>query len=240
MKLMSESQKIDIGLTSSNLNGAGTGPYYPMGKYGKALFVVECGAMAAATTAIIQVMQAQDAAGAGVKAITNNTATMTANTDVAAATLTVNAVQAGDVVTVNGLTFTAAAAADLAKRVFLAGANGATADSLAAAINHPVAGVPGITAASNGVAVVTLTAAEPGENNITITGASGTITPATLRAVGYVECDAAFLDTVNGFSHVALRVTTNAATQTGAVLLRGQGRFSPIQTVAAAKANIQP
>ena len=240
-KLLSEAVKVDIGLTSQSLNGAGTGPYYSMKNYGKALFVVELGAMAAGVTSALQVMQARDAGGAGAKAVTNNLATIDANIHVAAATLTVAAVQVGDKVTVNGLTFTGAAAADLPNRVFLAkpADNAATATSLAAAINHAIAGVPGVTATSN-QAVVTLTATEPGEADITINAADATITPATLRAIGFVECDASFLDNRNGFTHVALRVTNSAATQTGAVLLRGQGRFSPVHRVAAAKVDINP
>jgi len=237
-KLLSEAIKIDIALTSASLNGAGTGAYYKMDKYGKALFLWEVGAMAAGVTSVGQFMQAKDAAGTDAKVITNNAATITANVHVAAATLTVAAVQAGDQVTINGLTFTGAAAADLPNRVFLAdGAdNNATAASLAQAINH-AAGVPGVTAAA-ALAVVTLTGTEPGEVDITIGDAAATITPATLRAIGYVECDASFLDDVNGFTHVALRVTNSAAAQTGAVLLRGQGRFSPVQKVAAAKADV--
>lgn len=239
-KLLCETAKIDIALTSQSLNNAVTGPYYPMTNYGKALFIVEVGAMAAANTSALQVMQAQDAAGTGAKAVTNNAATITANVHVAAATLTVANVQVGNAVTINGLTFTAAAAADLPNRKFAVGAdNAACAASLAAAINHAIAGVPGVTATSN-QAVVTLTATEPGEADITINAADATITPATLRAIGFVECDASFLDNRNGFTHVALRVTNSAATQTGAVLLRGQGRFSPVHRVAAAKVDINP
>lgn len=98
MKLLSEVQKIDIALTSANLNGAGTGTYYKLNKYGKALFVAEIGAMAAAATSVLQVMQAQNAGGTGAKVITNNAATITANTNVTVALLTSGAVHvAGDV-----------------------------------------------------------------------------------------------------------------------------------------------
>lgn len=241
MKLMSEAQKIDIALTSANLNGASTGPYYDLAKYGKALFVVEIGAMAAAATSALQVMQATNAAAGGpAKVVTNNTATITANTRVAAATLTLVNVAVGNQVTINGRTFTAAAAADLPNRVFSqAGDDTADAASLVLAINHATAGVPGVTATS-ALGVVTLVATEPGETTITITDAAAAITPATLRAVAYVECDAAYLDTANNFTHVALRVTNSAAMQTGAVLLRGQARYSPGQQVAASKVNVNP
>lgn len=235
-KLLSEAIKLDLALTPASLNGAGTGDYYRMDQYGKALFLWETGAMAAAATSIGQVMQAQDAAGTGAKVITNNAATITANTKVAALTITCATVIATDEVTVNGLTFVAAAAEDLPNRKFAVGANDtACAASLVKAINHASAGVPGITATS-ALGVVTLNVNDPGEVVITASSPDATITVATLRAIGYVECDALFLD--DGFTHVALRVTNSAATQTGAVLLRGQGRFSPVQKAAAAKTNV--
>ena len=237
MKLLSEGVKIDIGLTSQSLNGAGTGTYYSMTNYRKALFVVELGAMAAGVTSVLQVMQAQDAAGTGAKAIANNAATITANTGVAAATITCATVIADDAVTINGLVFTAAAAEDLPARKFAVGANDAAcAASLVKAINHATAGVPGVTATS-ALGVVTLVADEPGEATITASTAALTITVATLRAIGYIECDASYLDDLDGFSYIALRVTNSAAAQTGAVLLRGNPSYTPTQHVAAAKVN---
>lgn len=236
-KLLSEINKVDIAIVPASFNNASTGTYYNMGLRNKALFVWEVGAMAAAVTSIGQVMQAKDAAGTDAEAITNNAATITANTKVAAATLTVAAVQAADAVTINGITFTAAADADLANRKFAVGANNpACATSLAAAINHATAGVPGVTA-SAAQAVVTLISTEPGEVTITITDAAATITPATLRAIGYVECDTAYLK--DGFNYVALRVTNSAAAQTGAILVRGENRYSPLTNqVAAAKVDV--
>jgi hypothetical protein len=241
MKMLSEELKIDVGLTSSNLNGAGTGQYFSMADYNKALFCVEIGAMAAAATSVLQVMQATNAAAGGAKVVTNNAATITANTNVAQATLTAAACAPPDTCVINGLTFTGGAAANLPNRVFLAdaGDNNATAASLAAAINHATAGVPGVLAAAN-AAVVTLTAIEPGERAITVVGTAVRLVAATVRAIGYVECDAAFLDTANDFNHLAIRVTNSAAMQTGAVLIRGKGRYSPTQYVAAAKADVAP
>lgn len=241
-KLLSEINKVDIAIVPASINGASTGTYYNMGLRNKALFVWEIGAAAAGVTSVAQVMQAQDAAGTGAKPVTNNAATITANTKVAAATLTVDTVVATNKVTVNGLVFEAAANADLAKRKFAVGAADADcATSLAAAINHATAGVPGVTAAAN-AAVVTLTVDEPGEMTITITDATAVrIVPATLRAIGYVECDTAFLDHDAGFNYVALRVTNSAAALTGAVLVRGENRYSPLTNqVAAAKADVAP
>lgn len=236
-KLISEDIKLDIALVPQSLNGAGTGPYYKLDKYRKALFAVELGAMAAGATSAIQVMQAQDAAGTGAKAITNNAATITANTKVSAATITCTSVVATDAVVINGLTYTAAAAADLPKRVFAVGQDDTEcAASLAAAINHSTAGVPGVTATSS-LGVVTLVADD--ETTITMSTEDATMTLATTRALGFVECDASFLDDANGFGYVAVRVTNSAAMQTSALLIRGHGRYSPVQAVAASKTDVQ-
>ena len=239
-KLLSEINKVDIAIVPASINGPSTGTYYNMGLRNKALFVWGVGAMAAAVTSIGQVMQAKDATGTDAEVVTNNAATITANTKVAAATLTVDTVVATNKVTINGLTFEAAAAADLANRKFAVGVDDAgCATSLAAAINHATAGVPGVTA-SAAQAIVTLTSTEPGEVTITITDATAVrIVPATLRAIGYIECDTAYLK--DGFNYVALRVTNSAAALTGAILVRGENRYSPLTNqVAAAKVDVEP
>jgi hypothetical protein len=238
MRQLCEQAKVDVALTSQSLNGPGTGSYYKLSDYRRALFVVEVGGMAVATTSVLQVMQATDAAGSGAKVVGDATCTITANTRVAAATLTAAACAPGDTFAVNGITFTGAAAADLANRKFLADAakDGDTAASIAAAINHSTSGVPGVTAAADN-GVVTITATEPGEATITVAGTAVRLVAATLRAVGYVEVEASYLDLANGFDYIALQVTNSAATQTGAVVLRGDARYRPIsQKVAASYA----
>ena len=238
-KLLSEINKVDIAIVPASINGPSTGTYYNMGLRNKALFVWETGAMAAGVTSVAQVMQAQDAAGTGAKPVTNNAATITANTKVAALTITCATVVATNEVTVNGLTFTAASAEDLPNRVFTIGASDtACAASLVKAINHATAGVPGVTATS-ALGVVTVTASDPGEVTVTAASSDATITVATLRAIGYIECDTAFLD--EGFNYVALRITNSAAALTGAILVRGENRYSPLTNqVAAAKVDVKP
>lgn len=233
--LLSERLKLDVALGPASLSGANTGQYFRLDGYRKGLFVVTIGAMVAAATSALQVMQATGADGGGpAKAVDNLTATITANTHVAVATLTLNNVQVGDTVTINGLTYTAAAVADLPNRVFSqGGTDDVDAASLAAAINHATAGVPGVLAEAN-AAVVTLTAIEPGDRDITVTAGAATITPATVRAVAYLEVDASMLDVDDDFTHVGLKVTNSAAMITGAVLVRGFGRYTPVQYVAAA------
>ncbi len=240
-KLLSESVKIDIALTSQSLNGPGTGPYYKLDKYGKALFVWEVGAQGTGVTSIGQVMQAQNAAGTGAKPITNNAATITSAAGAQSVLIDNTAIHvADDTYTINGLTFTAAAAdGGATSRTYAVGANvGACSANLAAKINDSVIGVPGVTASVSGNDVLLVVDEDVLITVTTSAGAQGV--PVTQRAIGYVECDASFLDLVGGFTHVALRVTNSAATQTGAIMLRGQGRFSPVQKVAASKVNVNP
>lgn len=251
MKKLHEQFKLDTALTPQNLNGAGTGPYYPMSRYRRALFGVSLGAMAAGVTSAIQVMQAQDARGTGAKAVTNNAAMVTANVRAKVVTLSIVTAAAGvhvagDTVTINGLVFTAAAADDPTSRTYAVGASGAdSAAALLAKINSkdPAIGVPGVTAASaisGANTVLTLTVDEPGEGTISAEASAATTVVATASADAIVECEASFLDTAAGFTHVAVRVTNSAAVNTGALLLRGGGRYTPIQFGAAMKADVLP
>lgn len=230
VNLISEKLKIDTALTSQNLAGPATSAYFPMSKYGKALFVAEIGAMAANATSILQVMQATDAAGGGpAKAVQNLTATITANSGVTEATVVDGGAANGATVTINGIAFKKAAGTDATKREF------SNAVGLVTCVNDSAKGVPGVTA-TNAAGTVTLSVDEPGEGTITLaTSDAANITLATVRALGYVECDASFLDIRNGFDHVALQVTNSAGMQTGAVLLRGDARYTPTQFVAASK-----
>jgi hypothetical protein len=238
MKRLSKWVKFDVGLTPQSLNGNATGRYYSMSLFRSLLVVLNAAAIAATKSAKVELLQATDSAGTGAKGIPSTagqlaTASIAANTKVTAATLTCAAVQVGDKVTVNGVVFTGAAAADLPNNVYLSNPadNTATAASLAAAINH-AAGVPGVTA-TPAVAVVTLTATAAGDNTITIADAAATITPATTQAQAFVELDVSQLDLANGFEYVAAKVTTDAAIVVGTVMIRGDGRFEPDQYVAA-------
>ncbi len=239
---LSEMNKVDIAVVPASINGASTGTYYNIGKGRKALFVWEVGAMAAAGTSIGQVMQAQDAAGTGAKAVANNSATITNGVKAASVLLDNTAVHVdGETYTINGIVFTAAAADGGANsRTYAVGANpAASSANLVAKINHATIGVPGVTAAVSTNDVL-LTVDEPGEATITVVASAGAQgVPVTQSAIGYVECDENFLD--EGFSHVALRVTNAAATQTAAVLVRGDMRYSPTTNqVAAAKVDVEP
>lgn len=236
---LSKHNKLDLGVAPVSIaNGSVTGRYYSMTMYRRALAAVSIGAMAAGKTATISIVQATDDVGTDSQPIivpghipTPLSAVVTANTDVIAATLTCATVKADDVVTVNGIKFTAAAAADLANRKFAVGAdNTACAASLVEAINHATAGVPGITATS-ALGVVTLTVTTPGEKLITIADPSATITAATTQALAYIELNAEYLD--EGYDYIAVKIDSTATGICSALLLRGEARFQPNQQVAA-------
>lgn len=245
MKPLAKRAKIDTGLVPQTLNNTNAiGKYYNMSSHRKALAALIAGAMAAGKTTSIEILQATDAAGANAKGIPSSEgqaaiATITANTAVSVATLTIVTAVAGNAVTINGVTFMAIANGgnpNAANHEWAVGTGGtADADSataLANAINNTTYGVNGVTATTE-AGVVTLTAAEPGEKTVTITNPAATITPATVQALGYVEIDAAQLDTTNGFSYIAAKVTTTANTVVGSLLLRGDSRFEPDQSVGA-------
>ncbi|OPZ91537.1 MAG: hypothetical protein BWY74_01941 [Firmicutes bacterium ADurb.Bin419] len=239
MALLSEKIKLDTNLTNASLGGAATGQYFPMNKYKKAVFVVNLGAMAAGATSTIQVMQAQDITGINAKVVTNNAATVRANINVSRAALTSAVVHvAGNTVTINQSVFTAAAADGGANsRIYAVGASAAaSAANLAAKINSAIVGVPGVRAIVSGG---TITLEADGENTITVTVSDGSVVvPSTLNATAFVECDASFLDLENGFNYISARVTNSAATLTGVTLIRGEGRYSFVQQVAASKTDV--
>ncbi len=231
MHRFSDEVKVDVGLVSQALNNANaTGQYFPMAMWRQIMAILNVGVMAATKTAQIELLQAQDASGTGAKAIPPlpatelATATIAANTNVTGATLTLAAVVATNAVTVNGVTFTAVAVGAVGTQ-FNVGANDtATAANLAAAIN--AAGL-GVTATPNAT-VVTLAATSPGDTLVTVTNPAATITVATTQALAFIDLDVSQLDTANGFSYVAAKVTTTANTTVAVTLARAMGRYCPI------------
>lgn len=233
--IISKRHKIDIGLVSQALNNTNaTGRYYHHTMWRRALAQLIGAAMAATKTTKIELLQATDASGTGAKAIAGAEATITANTSVTAATLTLATVLATHAVTINGVTFTGHAdTTTAATREFaINGDDTADAAALAGLINDATYGVTGVTATA-ALGVITLTATDPGETAITIANAAATITAATTQAIAYVELDVAQLDVDAGFDYVAVKVTTTANTVVSVGLLRGEGRYGPEQVVGA-------
>jgi len=119
--------------------------------------------------------------------------------------LTPNAVQVGDAVTIAGVLFTAAAAADLPNQVFdQSGGDQATSDSLVAAINHANAQAL-LTAALDALVAV------PTGGTLTATNAGGAAIPITLTpSVLGVWGDAAIVQTVGGATLTPVSLTHTA------------------------------
>ena len=143
---------------------------------------------------------------------------------------------AGGTITINGLVFTAHATTTTpANREFsIAGNDTADAAELVSCINDPTYGVPGVTA-SSAADVVTLISTDAGETVITVSSApdDATCVKATVEAQAFVEIDTRQLDKNNDFSHVAAKITTDAAIVVGASILRGNARSTPEQKVGA-------
>lgn len=221
--------KFDIGLVPQALNNSNaTGRYFGLAHYREATAILLVGAMAAATTAKVEFLQAKDADGTGSTTISSASATITANTDVTKATVALATVADTDVVTINGINFTKAAATDATAREF------ADAAGLVTCVNDATYGVEGVFASAAST-TVTLVSEDPGEYVITVakTENAGTITLATVEAIAYVNLLADNLDADNSFTHVAAKVTTTANTTVAVQLLRGIPRFQPTQNVGA-------
>lgn len=233
--------KIDVGYKPTSLaSTAGTGPYFPVGNSRKIAFLVNAASMVTGSSVAAQIMQATNAAAGGAKVVTNAVATITANTKVKSATVTLATLLAGSTVVINGLTFTAhASTTTYANREFsIGGDDTADAAALVLCINHETYGVPGVLA-SSAAGVITLTCTEPGEGYLTVVGTATTGVAATTSADAVVEIDASEIDTNNGFDHVAIQITTASGTIiTGAMLVRGGMRYNPTQYLGASHVGI--
>ena len=240
MKLVAEKVKIANAMVPVSVNGGAstTHKFFPMNAYHRVCFHVigAAASIADAATMILQTMQATNAAGTGAKVITNNAATATVPVKVIAANVTLANAAAGSVITINGLTFTGAAATDATKREFIASGNDAAdCTALISCINDSVYGVPGVTAAEGVNDSIDLTVSEPGETTITITDATAAVfTPIATALEAIVEVDASNLDIAGGFDHIGCLVTTSA-TITCSTTAIFDPRYSPGQQVAAEK-----
>jgi len=238
MKLVAEKVKIANAMVPVSVSGASTThKFFSMaGFYRVAFHVIGVAAsIADAVTMTLQTMQATDSAGNGAKVITNNAATATVPVKVIAANVALANAAAGSVITINGLTFTGAAATTVASREFKAdGADGADVTALVACINDATYGVPGVTAVDGAGNSIDLIVDEPGETTITISDESAVFTPIATALEAIVEVDASNLDIAGGFDHIGCLVTTSAAITCSTTAIFDP-RYSPGQQVAAEK-----
>lgn len=221
-----EKMKMDIGLDAQTINNSNAvGRYLNMTHFRKALVLMNVGAMAAAKTAALTLMQATDSSGTSAKAVDGFSATITANTNVQIATIALATVANTDVVVINGLSYTKAAATSEADREF------ADAAGLVACVNHEVYGVEGVVA-SVSTTTVTVKALEDFDITLSKTEVAGTVTLATTSALAFVEIDNFDLDVNNGFTHFAPKITSTANGVCNAVVTRDDPRYGFVQNVA--------
>lgn len=234
MKRIYDENKFDISLAPQSASGAVTGDFFPMKNHRTVAFPFFVGAMATGDTVAAQVVQATDGSGTGVKDLTGATCTITADTNVAEATVTLATFTATNVIVINGLTFTAhATTTTYANREFsIAGTDTQDAAELVLCINDATYGVPGVTA-SSAAGVVTLVATDPGETSITVVGVATIGVAATIKAIGYVEVSTDLLDTNNDFIYAAIKLTTSTALDVSAGVVSDRSRYQNDQYLAA-------
>ncbi len=244
---LSQVNKIDSAMTAASIDGTATGLFFSMSVTRKALFVATLGAIANGATAIFQVVESTDSLGSSAKDIADKTVTVTGGTNASAAKLAIVSAAggvhvAGETVTINGLVFTAAVSDVPESRVYAVGSTGAeSAANLLAKINSEDSGIGisdilAIASVESTNSIITLVGTEPGETLVNAVASSGTTVVSTSIATAFVEVDASEMDINNGFSHLAIKVTTSAAISSGIALIRDHSRYTPEQFVAASVA----
>jgi hypothetical protein len=225
---ISEHVKIDVALVSQSIASSNvTGAYHPMKGIKRALFEFKAAVMAKTKTVVAQVMEAKTAAGGSAAALTSAAATLTANTLATKALLTANTIVDGtSTVTITATlpdgttqsqTFICEdTTPDASAGEFASGANDTEACVNLAAVINTLLGTWVLATAST--TTVILTAAQPGEATISITLEDSTIVASTLEMIGYVEVDVSQMTAL--FTHLALKLTTDATIIVGATLVR--------------------
>lgn len=214
MKRFLEENQVQLALIQALNNTNVTGKYFDIQKKRGVIALLAALSMAATKTVKIELLQAKDADGTDAKGIPSTasqaaTKTVTANTEVIEATADITSIANTDVITVNGVAFTKAAAEDTDANEFDDG------DSLASQINSDVDGVT----ASFDTNTLTVVADDGYTVTIAKTETAGTITLATTEAVAAVDADVIDMDTDNGFYYVAPKVTTTANLTAVSVLM---------------------
>lgn len=227
-----ESIKLDVGLLPQSLASTNkTGPYYSLAEFRSALAIVNIGAIAAAGSVALQILEAKTEAAGSAQDLTGKLATVAANVKVKSLKITCVGGTTDDtlLITVGGVlyTFTGKAAEDLAAQEFKAdGDDTADAASIVNCVNYTLAGK--ITA-SNAAGVVTLVAND-GYYIEAIAETGSYTTFATLSALAYVWIEG--LDLTALFGWIACKVTTAGATSIcSATLIRGKSRKAITQLV---------
>jgi hypothetical protein len=227
MQKIFEGLKFDIGLVGQTLNNSNvTGKYHSMVGWERAVAVLICGALAAGTTCLLEILEGEDSDGTSGALLTGAAATITANTNITEGTVDLGSSANTDVVTINGIAFTQAAATSAADREFQ------NAAGLKTCVEDATYGVAGVEASVAGD-VVTLMADPLGDVVITVskTENAGTITLATTKAIAYVEIEN--MDLSGDNNHIAAKVTSTGNGVVAVALLRGPHKNAITQKVGA-------
>ena len=231
MNKLYESLKVDCALAPQAINNTNvTGRYFSMKDVKRALFIFNSAVFAATKTAKIEVLEATDVDGTGAAAIASASATITANTYASEVTVALASVANTDIVTVNGISFTKAAALDASAREFNTAAN------LVTCIEDETYGVSDVKGSVNGTTVTLYPNSGKTYLTVTKTEVSGTITIATTKATAHVEVENMSLSFGN--DHVACKVTCTDSTgnNLNSVTLLREMKLLPTQKVGASAA----
>ena len=238
--------KVDPGLVAQSIASTNvTGRYFPMAMWRKVKASVQFAAMVAAGTIKIEFLQAKDRAGASAKAIGSLSAITTLlvggqvmkvvlATFLATGTITCTLYKNGAVF--GTYVFTAhATVTTLASRQFsISGSDTADGDELCKCLNDVTYGLPGCFAV-NAAGTVSIYAVD----DYTVIGLASspddaTVVKSTVEGELIIEADKSAFDVQNGFTWVAVKVTTASATVLASATLARFGRFNPVQQSAVA------
>ena len=221
---------------TTTVNGRGI----PLDYARKVAFRYQLGNIASTDTDYtLSVLEATDAAATAARNIGNAAATPTitlervadgciANANIVELTLVT--VAAADVVTINGVTFTAVAGdTDLAANEFdQRGTDTEDAAQLVLCINNALPDL----IATNAAGAITIQSRVPGATTITVTDINDitNIVPVTVEVTGVIEVDASALS--DGFTHVFPRAVTSgtsAAATLNITALTGNARYGAVE-----------
>lgn len=224
MERLTEMLSVDLGVVGQSINnGNVTGRYFKMQRRQRMVAIAIGGAQAATKTTKIEWLQATDEAGTSSKSVASSAATGTSGTKDTAATIALASVANTDVVEVNGVSFTKAAAEDTDANEF------DDAESLKDQINTDV---PGVVATVDGT-TVTVTAKDGYTITLGKTENAGTITLATTQHLVISEVGDEQIDAANGFLYVAPKITATGNGIYAVVIIR-DSKVQPVSQYAQA------
>jgi len=231
MNRIEEIVKHSVALASQSLATTNkTGDYILAGR--RNLYTIVTGGCADAVTIVAQVYQGTSVVPAASKVVTSAACTITATTNVQKMNLLVDTVTNGKIATINGISYTKAAAYSYANKEFV------TAADVVLLIN----GYQGDTlyAVADGTSVL-ISGRNPGFTKISYTGDTegAKLVPTVLYALSYISLDSGALDLVGGYKYIALKVTTVGTCVVGAILEQSAVDNEPLDQYAAAS-RVQP